>query len=245
MAKRICTKMRLYLSGEKTKARILDTVLLASEIPTDRDKEWCTRLDRFKAVLEPMAHSKSTSKHMTVFLRNPQDLEEDHYASLYPETGPVFREFYELGPKTTHYRWRCYFFKAAAAASTSAQLPVPMKVEKEDMSACAPSPERIEPFCVLSKILGQCANPMAVVTAMVQVASDPNRNQQQHPTQQSQKTTRAAEATPIADATPALAQYTSAQGSAQGETELAQETPAHGETHHRLQRTLTRQCVLL
>jgi hypothetical protein len=161
--KRICMRLRLFLPAEPTKGRILDSLLVASGLPTERDPEWFLRLKRLKMALDPLQHEKtSPGKTLDVYPTSPQDLPKELFDSAYPEEGPAFREFAELGGHTTDVRKSS---KAFQRSKSQCHDPLPIRTD-DPMKICQPTAAPEQTFASIAQSLGQATNPMDIMTAM-------------------------------------------------------------------------------
>ena len=123
IAKTVCVSIELLLPLEKTRAHILESILMANGKSVERDREWFQLLARLADVLEPMQKLRARFPHRQMF-GSPNDLPRDVYAYAYPSEPPSKRQFLELTGLPKSVRKNSAAFKQAHLPVATVGVPV-------------------------------------------------------------------------------------------------------------------------
>jgi hypothetical protein len=109
----LCRKLNLVLPSEKTRVRMVECMLLASNMPLERDQEFFRCKDKLAAALAPLQKEKVQKyNHLQVYPSEPKLLPTDLYAKVYNTGGPALREFSVLTTACKDFRKSSSAYKA-------------------------------------------------------------------------------------------------------------------------------------
>ena len=112
--KSICKRIGLLLPAAPTRGRMLESMLLCTNMPIERDMGFFKQLDRLTETLDPLQKEPHyAAGHLVDFPNTPDALSKDHFELAYATEPPAKREFRELGGLTRDVRKSSNAYKKA------------------------------------------------------------------------------------------------------------------------------------
>ncbi len=113
----LCRSLNLVLPSEKTRVRMVECMLLANNVPLERDQEFFRSKDKLSASLAPLQKEKAQKcHHLQEYPAEPKLLPTDLYAKVYKNGGPALREFSALTTSCKDFRRSSTAYKALVSS---------------------------------------------------------------------------------------------------------------------------------